>query len=70
MIARIPPHSVETEQVVLGTMMLSSKSIPVVLSKIDKEDFYKPNHTVIFEAIAKVFNGGLGVDALSPLGHR
>lgn len=64
---RIPPQNIETEQVILGTMMISPKSVPVVLSKIDSEDFYKESHRVIFDAIRKAFNGGHGVDIITVL---
>jgi len=57
---RLPPHSVEAEQAVLGGLMLDSSAWDGVADLIESRDFYRRDHQLIFEAIA-----GL-VDAHSP----
>jgi replicative DNA helicase len=57
---RLPPHSVEAEQAVLGGLMLDANSWDGVADLIEARDFYRRDHQLIFEAIA-----GL-VDARSP----
>ena len=50
--ARIPPHSTEAEESVLGSILLSSDAANEVLDRITPEDFYVPAHQAIFEAIS------------------
>ncbi len=57
---RLPPHSVEAEQAVLGGLMLDASAWDGVADLIQSQDFYRRDHQLIFEAIA-----GL-VDARSP----
>ncbi len=57
---RLPPHSVEAEQAVLGGLMLDATAWDGVADLIAAHDFYRRDHQLIFEAIA-----GL-VDARSP----
>lgn len=64
-IQRIPPQNVEAEQTVLGTMLLSSKSVPAVISLLDSGDFYKQNHSLIFESCCRIFKTSGGVDIVT-----
>ena len=51
---RIPPHSVEAEQAVLGGLMLDSNAWDAVADIISASDFYRRDHKLIFEAIVEV----------------
>ena len=48
---KIPPHSIEAEQSVLGGLMLDNQAWDIVTSKITEEDFYRFEHRVIFRAL-------------------
>ena len=48
----IPPHSVEAEQAVLGSLMIDQGAWARVSSRIGSADFYRPDHRTIFAAIA------------------
>ena len=48
---RIPPHSIEAEQSVLGGVLLDNHAINVALEKISSDDFYLTSHQVIFQAM-------------------
>jgi len=48
---RVPPHSVEAEQAVIGGLMLAPESLDHVADQIDAEDFYRRDHRLIYEAI-------------------
>ncbi|MFM0292805.1 MULTISPECIES: replicative DNA helicase [Paraburkholderia] len=50
---RIPPHSVEAEQSVLGALMNDNDSIDRI-SELRAEHFYRFDHRIIFEAISKM----------------
>lgn len=51
---KIPPHSVEAEQSLLGGLMLDNQSWDKVTSKVVEEDFYRFEHRLIFRAIASL----------------
>ncbi len=48
---RIPPHNDDAERAVLGAVLLSSQAFSEVTELLRKEDFYKPGHQVLFDAI-------------------
>jgi replicative DNA helicase len=62
---RVPPHSVEAEESVLGAMLLSDSSISDVLEKLRGDDFYKPAHRRIFESVVALFGRGEAVDSVT-----
>ncbi|MGQ0833735.1 MAG: replicative DNA helicase [Gammaproteobacteria bacterium] len=49
---RTPPHSVEAEQSVLGGLLIDPNAWDNVGDVIRANDFYRPDHRLIFEAIA------------------
>ena len=49
---RVPPHSLQAEQSVLGGLMLDNQCWDTVADKVMAEDFYRKDHRLIFEAIA------------------
>jgi replicative DNA helicase len=51
---RVPPHSVEAEQAVLGGLLLDNSTWDSVADRLRAEDFYRRDHQVIFEAIAEL----------------
>jgi len=48
---RIPPHSVEAEQAVLGAILLDNESLHSAVEVIYKDDFYRAARSSIFEAM-------------------
>jgi replicative DNA helicase len=63
---RIPPHNVDAEASLLGAMMLSQDAIATVLERgLAGEDFYKPAHRQIFDAIRALSVGGEPVDPVT-----
>ncbi len=62
---RIPPHSIETEQALLGAMLLSSEIQTEVVGMLRPEDFYRPAHATIFEAMMELQNNNVNFDHLS-----
>lgn len=49
---KIPPHSVEAEQAVLGGLLLDNNAWDQVADRVGEEDFYRQDHRIIFCAIA------------------
>lgn len=49
---RIPPHSIEAEQAVLGGLMLDNNSWNKVSDILLEDHFYRPDHKVIFQIMS------------------
>jgi len=62
---RVPPHSVDAEQSVLGGLMLVADSWDRVADKLTEEDFYRRDHRLIFRAIAELADKGKPFDAVT-----
>lgn len=62
---KVPPHSVEAEQSVLGGLLLDNSSWDWVADKVGAHDFYRPEHGLIFEAIGKLINNSQPADVLT-----
>jgi hypothetical protein len=62
---RTPPHSIEAEQAVLGGLLLDSQSWDNVADVVGSADFYRPDHRLIFDAIAQVAALGKPADAVT-----
>lgn len=56
------PHSVETEQAVLGVMLVEPGSIPQVIEQLKPEHFYVENHQKLFGIILRLFSVGRDID--------
>ncbi len=51
---KIPPHSLEAEQSVLGGLMLSNDAFDDVMAILNQSDFYTKQHQVIFSVICEL----------------
>lgn len=51
---RVPPHSLQAEQSVLGGLMLDNECWDTVAEKVASEDFYRKDHRLIFDSIANL----------------
>ncbi len=58
------PHNKDAEQYVLGAMCLSKNAINVARDRLDVEDFYYPNHQVIFAAIERLVDAKMPIDVV------
>jgi len=56
---------VEAEESVLGAVMLSAEAAAVALETLRPEDFYRPAHQSVFEAILSLFDGNQAIDAIT-----
>ncbi len=63
---KTPPHSREAEQSLLGGLLLDASGWwDQVADQVTKQDFYVPEHRLIFEAIAKLAEKNRPIDALT-----
>ncbi len=63
---RVPPHNLDAEASLLGAMLLSDEAIAVALERgVIADEFYKPAHQRIFDAIRALSVAGEPVDPVT-----
>jgi len=62
---KVPPHSVQAEQSVLGGLMLDNTAWDQVADRVSEEDFYRRDHRLIFRAIGELAEHGSPFDAVT-----
>jgi replicative DNA helicase len=62
---KLPPHSLEAEQAVLGGLMLDNTAWDQIADIITEDDFYRRDHRLIFRAIEALSNEGNPCDAVT-----
>lgn len=62
---KMPPHSVDAEQAVLGAALISCHAVAQVLEMLEKDDFYLESHRKVFDVIAYLAGKESPVDTLS-----
>jgi replicative DNA helicase len=62
---RIPPQNIEAEQSVLGSLILDSKAINIVVDILKADDFYDERHGIIYSAILDLYDKKEPIDALT-----
>ena len=62
---RVPPHSVEAEQAVLGGLLLDNSTWDAIADRLHAEDFYRRDHQQIFAAIAELSRRNEPSDAVT-----
>ena len=64
--ARVPPHNLQAEESVLGALLLSRDAIGAVSEQgLRPDDFYRPGHQHIFDAIRALYSTGAPVDTIT-----
>ena len=65
LLGRVPPHSVEAEQGVLGGVLRRGDALHNVADVLTEYDFYLPAHQFIYAAFLDLFNKKQPIDALT-----
>lgn len=60
----VPPHSVDSEQSVLGGLMLAPETLREVRDLLTEQDFYRRDHQVIYQAICDLADREQPFDAV------
>ncbi|MCH9025741.1 MAG: replicative DNA helicase [Proteobacteria bacterium] len=66
---RLPPHSVEAEQSILGGLMLDNSGWDRIADLVHSGDFYRRDHQLIFEAIGTLSEKSVPSDAVTVSEH-
>ena len=62
---RIPPHSKEAEQSVLGSILIDKDAIIKVADTVMPQDFYKDGHKIIYETIKELYGNQEPIDIVT-----
>ncbi len=62
---RVPPHNLQAEESLLGAMLLSRDAIGPSVEACSSDDFYKPAHKHIFDAIVSLWSRGEPADPVT-----
>ena len=62
---RVPPHSVEAEQSLLGGLLLDNQAFDRIADRVSAEDFYRDDHRRIFRHVAKLIEQSRPADVVT-----
>lgn len=65
LIKRIPPHSVEAERAVIGSMMMDKDAILVSSEILQAQDFYQGQYAELFQALVDLYRSGVATDLVT-----
>ena len=64
-LTKIPPHDIEAEQAVLGSMLTDKDAVVDSIEILKPDDFYRQDNKIIYEAILNLYNRAEPVDVIT-----
>ena len=64
-LGKVPPHDIEAEQVVIGSMLTDKDAVMMAVEKLHPESFYRDDNKEIFEAIVNLYNRSEPIDIVT-----
>ncbi len=64
-LGKIPPHDIEAEQAVIGSMLTDKDAVQVAVEKLLADSFYREDNKLIFEAIMSLYNRSEPIDLIT-----
>ena len=62
---KVPPHSIEAEQSILGGLLIDNKAIDRIAGRVSASDFYRNDHRIIFTHISKLIDNNDPADIVT-----
>lgn len=62
---RVPPHSIEAEQSVLGGLLLDNSAYDRIADFVSADDFYRFDHRIIFQHIVRLVSAAKPADVIT-----
>ena len=62
---KLPPHSVEAEQSILGGLLLENHAWDKIADVIKRQDFYRHDHKLIYQSVTKLLEQGKPADVVT-----
>ncbi|WP_045626107.1 replicative DNA helicase [Vibrio parahaemolyticus] len=66
---KVPPHSLEAEQSVIGGLLLDNERWDTVAERVVASDFYSRPHRLIFEGVKTILESGKPLDLITLSEH-
>lgn len=64
-LGKIPPHDIEAEQAVIGSMLTDKDAVISAIEVLKEEDFYREDHKAIYSAILNLYNRSEPIDIIT-----
>ena len=64
-LGKVPPHDVEAEQAVLGSMLTDKDAVISAIEVLKEDDFYRTDNKIIYEAITNLYNRAEPIDIIT-----
>jgi len=64
-VGKLPPQNIETEQSLLGCLLVDKDSVIKIVDSVNPNDFYKESHKIIYEAMKELYNKQEPIDILT-----
>ena len=64
-LGKIPPHDIEAEQAVIGSMLTDKDAVMAAVEKLKADSFYREDNKLIFEAIVNLYGRSEPVDLVT-----
>lgn len=65
LLKRVPPHNVESEQAVLGGILIRNNIFHTLIDILTPDDFYLPAHQILFAAFLDLYRKTAPIDLVS-----
>jgi len=62
---KVPPHSIEAEQSVLGGLMIENTAWDSIADVVGEADYYRQDHRLIFRSLSSLSNSGAPLDIIT-----
>ena len=64
-LGKVPPHDIEAEQAVIGSMLTDKDAVADGVEALKPEDFYRQDNQTIYEAIINLYNKAEPIDIIT-----
>ena len=64
-VGKVPPHDIEAEQAILGSMLTDKDAVISAMEILKSEDFYREDNKAIYESILNLYNRAEPIDIIT-----
>ena len=64
-LGKVPPHDLEAEQAIIGSMLTDKDAVISAIEVLKEEDFYREDNKVIYSAILNLYNRAEPIDIIT-----
>ena len=64
-IGKVPPHDIEAEQALIGSMLTDREAVSSSIEVLKEEDFYREDNRIIYSAMLNLYNRAEPIDLIT-----